>query len=310
MELTLQRVRSVLKASLGSDSFIATFIKEVKEGDVCSACIDERGILVYDPDFLSKYAAGEPELFALIIHELMHPLFAHYRYGSGELENIACDSIINAGITAIFPERSNDGALFRNLYSKQGLEMILRPCCENVSNRYLDLYKNLYHPEEDTKLTTGNVILSLKVLLPSKEQQIQQITLLGNHEEGRFSSTLSQQTIEQIGHELEKHINASDRSGQSSLLKDLIVDVIRSRYTLKRDLLQHFTTRKKINSFKVKSGSFTRRVSPIPIQLSKGDLIKVATGCYPLYYHNQVLHSKFKTQGLAVYLDVSGLLYS
>ena len=232
MELTLQRVRNVLKQSLGSDSFIATFIKEVKEGDVGTACINDQGILVYDPDFLRKYAAGEPELFALIMHELMHPLFAHYRYGSGELENISCDAIINAGITAIFSQQSDEGELFRDLYSKQGLEMILRPGCENVSNRYSDLYRNLYHPEEDTKLTTGNVILSLKVLLPNQEQQIQKILLIGNHEEGRSSSTLSQETIEKIGHELEKHINASDRSGQSSLLKDLIVDVIRSRYTL------------------------------------------------------------------------------
>ena len=283
-----------------------TFIKEVKEGEVGSACIDEQGTLIYDPQFLKQYAVGEPELFALIMHELMHPLFAHYRYGSRELENIACDAIINAGITAIFPEQSNDGALFKNIYSKNGLEMILRPGCENVSNRYSDLYHNLYHPEEDTQLTTGNVILSLKVLLPSKKQKVEKILLLGNHEDGEGSTTLSSEVIEQIGHELEKHIKASERSGKSSILKDLIVDVIRSRYTLKRELLQHFTTRQKINSFTVRSGSFTRRVSPIPIQLSKGDLVKVAAGCYPLYYHNQVLQNKDHHEGIAVYLDVSG----
>jgi len=306
MKLTLQIVRNVLGANLGNDSFIMTFIKEVKEGEVGSACIDEQGTLIYDPRFLKQYAVGEPELFALIMHELMHPLFAHYRYGSGELENIACDAIINAGITAIFPEQSNDGALFKNIYNSSGLEMILRPDCDNVSNRYTDLYKNLYHPEENTELTTGNVLLALKVLLPSKKQKVENILLLGNHEDGEGSTTLSPETIEQIGHELEKHISSSERSGKSSILKDLIVDVIHSRYTLKRELLQHFTTRQKINSFTVRSGSFTRRVSPIPIQLSKGDMVKVAAGCYPLYYHNQIIDPKTKTQGLALYLDVSG----
>jgi len=34
--------------------------------------------------------------------------------------------------------------------------------------------------------------------------------------------------------------------------------------------------------------------------------VKVAAGCYPLYYHNQVLQNKDHHEGIAVYLDVSG----
>ena len=308
MELTLERVRNVLNNALGSNSFIATFISEVKEGEVGSACINEAGILQYDPGFLQKYATGDPELFALILHETMHPLFAHHRYGNGELENIACDAIINAGITAIFHEQSDEGALFRNLYSKNGLDMILRPGCEHVSNRYSSLYANLYHPTDETELTTGNVILALKVLLPGKQKETKKIFLLGDHEENanEQKDTFTPETIEQIGHEIERFIKAQKNAGYGSLLKSLFVDVIRSKYTLRRELLQNYTTRQHINRFVQLCGSLRRRVSPVPNQLSKMDLVKLAAGMVLLYYHNQIHASSASEKGLAIYLDVSG----
>ncbi|MHC1576895.1 MAG: hypothetical protein ACXQTE_06025 [Methanosarcinaceae archaeon] len=309
MELTLERVRSVLKTNLGSDSFIASFITEVKEANIGSACIDEHGTLCYDPAFMNNFISGDPELFALIIHELMHPLFDHYRYGNGMVENIACDAIINAVISTLFAEQSQKGKLFRKIYKHNDLEMILRPDCEDVSNRYSALYKNLYHPSEETVLTTGNVILSLKVLLKGNAKEDQTIILLGNHADDGDSSQnkgVSPEILEKIGHELEHIISAKRSAGYSSHMFDLIINVIHSKYTLRKQLLKNFTTRQKINKFKDAFGSLRRRVSPIPIQLSKGDLVKVAAGCYPLYYHNQTHTHSYIEKGLAIYLDVSG----
>ena len=63
-----------------------------------TACINKEGTLGYNSQFISKYVGCREDLFSLIFHELLHPMFQHFIYDNGQLENIAADSVINACI--------------------------------------------------------------------------------------------------------------------------------------------------------------------------------------------------------------------
>jgi len=47
-------------------------------------------------------------------------------------------------------------------------------------------------------------------------------------------------------------------------------------------------------------------VSPIPIHPSKRDLVLLAAGVWPCYFHNRLSKPQARDRGLAIYLDVSG----
>ncbi len=84
MKITLETVRQIIKEALGFESFVATFINEVREeNSIQTACISNRGELFYNPDFVRNYVSCREDLFSLIFHELLHPLFGHFIYGFG-----------------------------------------------------------------------------------------------------------------------------------------------------------------------------------------------------------------------------------
>ena len=309
MQIDLRKIRSVLKNKLGHNSFIATFIKTVTPKTVGTACIDKNGNMYYDPKFIEKYITTPEDLFSMIVHELMHPLFAHYLYNANELNNIACDAIINAAITKIFPYQSNEGQLFKKLYQTEGIETILRPECSKVVNKFSGLYKNLYHPTPETKLTTGNVILDLKIL--GDRIKVKTVTLLGSHGNGKISEgdsldNLPMDTLGRIAGEIGEQISKRKQAGYSNTLTNFIMNIIKSCYTLKREMLKNFITRNKLDKFKEFGRKDTRRCSPIPLSPSKGDIVKLAAGIYPMYFHNRFQRQISKDKGLAIYLDVSG----
>ena len=87
MEITLETVRQTLRRAFGRDSFIASFIKNVQPAEDCpTASIDAHGVMRYSSAFVHKYVTDERDLFSLITHELMHPMFGHFVYGNGPLE--------------------------------------------------------------------------------------------------------------------------------------------------------------------------------------------------------------------------------
>ena len=114
MEITLDLVRQVLRRALGFDSFVAGFITSVRADDRATrtAQIDRDGRLTYSPRFVEAKVKTREDVFALIMHETLHPLFDHYRYEAGELTNVACDAVINASIATFFPAQSGAGSLF------------------------------------------------------------------------------------------------------------------------------------------------------------------------------------------------------
>ena len=114
MEITLQTVRETLRNAFGRESFVASFIKRVSSDENCStASIDAQGVMRYNPSFVKEYVTGPADLFTVVTHELMHPMFGHFVYQAGQLENIGADMLINATISQVFAQSSGKGGLFR-----------------------------------------------------------------------------------------------------------------------------------------------------------------------------------------------------
>jgi len=79
MKITLETVREVLRDALGFESFTAAFITSVTEDPGHpTAGISKDGKLCYNPEFVSRYVSSTEDLFSLIFHELLHPMFGHF----------------------------------------------------------------------------------------------------------------------------------------------------------------------------------------------------------------------------------------
>jgi len=317
MEITLGVVRELLRDALGFDSFVAGFVRSVNaDGRVQTACINEHGDILYSPEFVSEHVRTREDLFGLVFHELLHPFFRHYAYGGGKLENLACDAVINAAISEIFSEQSGKGSLFRRLYRTEGIEMILRPGCNTADHsRYAGIYRNLYPNwwSGPGKLTTGEMIQSLKVLADGVN--VGAILLLGSHGQGGKENESpgagpSAEILEHLAGEVKEAMEAmagGKRAGYSASLSDMLLKALRTHMSLKRRMLRDFLTRSKADRFREPDRHRARQSSPIPISPGKRDIVLLAAGIYPVYFHNRTSRPRdSRHRGLAIYLDVSG----
>ena len=316
MRITLQTVRAILSESLGRESFVASFIKSVEESEACpTASISPEGVLRYNPAFVAKYIACDEDLFCLILHEVMHPMFGHFIYKSGHLEGVAADTVINASISAFFRDASACGSLFRKTYRPHGLEGLLRPLSRMHDSRYGNLYDVFYgNRRGDERLTTGEVIQALKVLTPSYDASA--IMLIGSHDTGEPDaaaappglSVLPAESLCRIAEDLKRAARYPDNrmAGQGENLYDLFMEAIKTHLSIRKVLLQKFATKRKVDHFKQSIHRQAIGVSPIPLHPSKRDFVLLAAGIPPFHYHNHVQRVATKEYGLAVYLDVSG----
>jgi len=317
MEINLQIVRETLRITLGRESFVASFIHRVEEDAHCpTASIDVHGVLRYNPGFVKQYVVSPADLFCLIAHELMHPMFGHFVYQNRQLENIGADLVINAALTLVFSGPSDNGSLFRRFYKPTGLEGLLRPGSDMRHSRYARLYRD-FHEEGRfvRKLSTGEVIQSLKVLTPAAEVPV--IVLLGGHEHANGGTDsgnadvfrrLPPDVIARVAEDLSRAAKrpGGHRGALGESLFRLVVDVLKTHQGLKRALLDHYTTRRKVDRFRQTLQRPRVSVSPIPIQPSKRDFVLLAAGIPPFHYHNRAHRPTTQNRGLAVYLDVSG----
>ena len=316
MKITLETVRSILRESLGRESFVASFIRSVEETASCpTACISSEGVLRYNPAFATKYVACNDDLFCLVMHEIMHPMFGHFIYKSGHLENIAADMVINASISQLFQEASESGSLFRKTYQPCGMEGLLRPISRMYDSRYGKLYDVFYGNRHKTdQLTTGEVIQALKVLTPSYDAKA--ILLIGSHATGEAAdgtdapdlSGLSTEDLCRIAENLKQAAQypKNRMAGHGENLYDLFLEAIKTHLSIRKVLLQKFATKRKVDRFKQSIHQPAIGVSPIPLHPSKRDIVLLAAGIPPFHYHNHVQRVATKEHGLAVYLDVSG----
>ena len=315
MKITLETVRKVLKEALGFSSFTAGFITRIREDPGHpSAGITKDGTLSYNPGFVSKYVLCQEDLFSLIFHELLHPMFSHFIYDCGEIENIAADAIINALISTIYPGASLQGSLFKKIHSDKGLDGIMRPMSQMYNSRYKRLYEMLYHsgrPSGDG-LTTGELIRTLKILIHG--ENIGRIFLLGTHgtagngKADQGLTGLPKDVLGRLAEDLKNSVQqmATRNAGFSEEFLDLVMEALRTHLSIRRVLLSKFTTKRKVDRFKELCHERRITTSPIPLYPSKRDLVLLAAGIYPFHFHNQLRQPKEKNKGLAIYLDVSG----
>jgi hypothetical protein len=310
MKITLSTVRQVLREALGFDSFTAGFIRKIEEAEWCPTCgINREGTLVYNPEFVEKYVLSREDLFSLVFHETLHIVFQSFIYDCGPIENLAADAIINAVISQLYSSESGAGNLFTKLYQKEGIEGLLRPKSRMQNSRFDRLYQALYASWRRESLTTGEMIQTLKILLPEPEIEV---VLLGSHslrgKEGQTqkSEPVDRGTAGRIAEDIKKDMAGSRDAGYYPTISELLMEALESKLSIRRTLLLGYTTEKKIDRFKDEFRQKHSIVSPIPLYPSKKDLVLLASGFLPVYFHNRLDRPKQKNRGLALYLDVSG----
>lgn len=312
MKITLSIVRQVLRDALDFDSFTASFIASVKEDPKHpTASISKDGVLSYNPDFVKRYITCKEDLFSLIFHELLHPMFGHFIYKAGKIENIAADAVINAVISTLYARESGRGNLFKLVHKPRGLMGLMRPESHMHSSRYNRVYERLYGANVYSRMTTGELIQTLKILTPTENLEI--VLLIGDHgsrdgKEGGLEG-LSNQTLGKIAEDLKRSLGSGQggrHAGYGSCLADMFVEALRTHLSIKRALLQKFATKRKVDRFKELFHEHRISVSPIPMYPSKRDLVLLASGIWPGHFHNQIQTPRTRNLGLAIYLDVSG----
>lgn len=313
--VTLDTVRQTLRQALGRESFVAGFIRTVDENPACpTADITPDGHLRYNPDFVARYVATEQDLFCLILHEILHPLFGHFVHGAGELENLAADLVINASVSLLYSRPSGAGSLFQKLYEPRGLPGLLRPESRMRDSRFARLYDAFYAhtwSRSSASLSTGEVIQTLKVLVPPEE--CAGVLLLGSHgraSAGRATGTsrFAPDTLCRIAEDLRRAVDVDGlkRAGYGLDLHELFTEILKTHLSFRKALLQRFATQQKVDNFKRLIHRPRASLSPIPLHPSKRDLVLLAAGIAPFHYHNRVQAPLEQKHGLAVYLDVSG----
>jgi hypothetical protein len=314
MDIHLDTIRALLRPTLGYDSFAAGFISAVKpDSGIPTACINAKGVLRYNPEFVARYVRTEADLFCLVFHELLHPAFGHFVHGADELTNIACDAIINSVIANLFREESASGCLFEAFYPERGLSAILRPRSKLSYSRYRRLYELLYpsHSSGRTRLSAGEVIQTLKALAPNQQQHI---VLLGSHTPSgdgagapREDTGWPDKITAKVSREILQAIRSSGTSaGYFDNLIDLIVEVLKTKSTIREDLLLGYATRKKLDSFFDEQQRPRRITSPFPLNPSRRDMVLLTAGIWPGLFRNRQPEVTQRRKGIAIYLDVSG----
>ncbi len=320
MSITLGVVRKTLRQELGADCFTASLIKKVSEDPShASAYITAGGHLFYNPAFVEQYVTWPEDLFSL----LLHPLWAHFLRTAGRLENLAADAVINAAIGTLFAGPSAQGHLFRQLYQSQGVEGLLRPDSDLEGEKLERVYERLYpaHPmhrrgegsEGTHPLTTGELIRTLRVLLAP--ESIGAILLLGSHPsktdegEGETGIPWSGDDLSQVAGDLAEALerHGGRQAGWGSELYDLVRQVLASHRRLREDVLLRFATARRTDHLQEKRLEAQRRLSPVPLQLSRREAVLLAAGIPPLHYRTLTWREEDAAAlGVALYLDVSG----
>jgi hypothetical protein len=113
--------------------------------------------MLVNPDFVERYCSRDEHLFLLVMHELWHILLAHTRLypRAEEIDNIAFDAVINAGLALQFPEAEYRG-FFEAINSPDDFpNLLLRPPAgwpdqpqfpEGCPEQVKQIVQRLYYP--------------------------------------------------------------------------------------------------------------------------------------------------------------------
>jgi hypothetical protein len=272
--------------------------------------MDAEGTLRYNPEFVRKWVANGSDLFCLIFHELLHPAFGHFMRPSDPISNVACDAIINAAITQLFAAPSGNGSLFTRFYPERGLPAILRPGSHLKTSRYSQLYEHLYPTMHGcARLSAGEVIQTLRVLEPEKIAHA--TLLLGSHPSGSGASQAAPRwpdaLLRRVAGDLLKAVRSlGQQAGYFGHLQHLLIEVLRSKVTIRQSLLLDYSTRRKLDRFFTQGRQMRRITSPFPLNPSRRDLVLLSAGIWPGLFRNRLPEITCQEKGVAIFLDVSG----
>ena len=303
-QITLETIRQMMTRELGADSFVAGIVASVEaDSNIPTACINAKGNMKYNPDFVSERVKTEQDLFCLVFHEILHPAFGHFIHERDEISNIACDAIINALVSQFYAQSSGGGSLFERLYGVQGLESILRPRSKHRNSRYSYLYQHLYPrwTSCDT-LSAGEVIQTLKMLVP---QSAPKPKLIGSHgSSNHWKSEQLQGIAQEIGKRVQEHRGCS--GGMFDSLRKMIIEIMKTKRSLRQELLLSYSTRRRLDAFFCTERCQRRMTSPFPINPSRRDMVLLSVDIWPGFFRNRQPKMKNNREGIAIFLDVSG----
>lgn len=322
--INLNVIRTILTSTLPKTAtIVGTVIKTIEEDNKQkSACITSTGIFKYNRKFVEEKITSHTDLFCLVMHELLHPLFGHLlgKTGIDKISNIGMDSIINAFICKTMTGASGNGSLFQSMYSPLGaLESILRPDSFMTASKYCNVYALLYdHSYDCKKVSSAEIINAIKILEVDPEKSGDP-TLLGDHggnsSDGDNSDNdsepqpqplmdgLSEKDKETIVDEL---INKCSAYGSSMNIINAVLQVFKTHLSIRKAMLQKYATVSQFGKFTQDHRIPSVRLSPIPIAPSKRDIIMASIGFPPFVYHNRRVVNKASGAKLEIYIDVSG----
>lgn len=305
MEITLESTRDLLRRSLGPDSFAAGFVNTVQaDPSIPTACIDAQGSMRVNPQFVTQRVRTDVDLFCLVFHELLHPAFGHFIHPKDDVANIACDAIINAVITNLFPAPSGKGSLFLCYYPERGLEAILRPGSQLRNSRYGPLYGHLYPTGTGhSSLSAGEVIQTLKALCPERPHGVR---LLGSHAGSNRAENALPWPSSTLSGLAEDLLSAVKGAGHCEHLQQLLIEVLKTKKTLRQALLERYATNRKLDAFFGENRCVRRVTSPFPTNPSRRDLVLLSVGIWPGLFRNRHPDIRRERKGVAIFLDVSG----
>jgi hypothetical protein len=110
--------------------------------------------------------------------------------------------------------------------------------------------------------------------------------------------------------EIEKAVKSSDAAGHGETLFGMLLQVLKTHLSMRRKLLKKFLTERAVGKFLEQNRSARRITSPVMLTPSKRDLVLLASGVWPVLFHNRAYsETRSRGRGLAVYLDVSGSVH-
>jgi Putative metallopeptidase domain len=149
--------------------------------------------MLVNPDFVEKYCSRDEHLFLLVMHELWHILLAHTRLypRATQIDNIAFDAVINAGLALQFPEAEYRG-FFEAINSPDDFpNLLLRPPAgwpdeprfpEGLPDPVRQILERLYYPSKDDGKYAEPLYEEIRELLRRfNEETDKPVVLIGSH---------------------------------------------------------------------------------------------------------------------------------
>ncbi len=295
----------------------------VASREVATACVSlgGRSRITINPDFVARTCHTAFDLSMLVMHELYHVVLGHTRLFSQitPAQNWACDAVINAQLSQLFPSPS-ETALFRRCYRADAFpECLLRPPegwrmpeeTWHLTGTAGDVHRAIY---TDNSVSYEDLFRLLEVALagPGESGQgLDQSRLLGNHAGNDEAS--DPELLKEIRNIIAQWPMLHERSG-----RDLGTGLERRQMTLQRrhnaavSMLRRALTRLAGTGTQgtlspIWTATPTESVLPYRSMLDRRAEVLACTGNAPVFFRAESSVSGLaRSERVHVYLDVSG----